>query len=533
MDERLPDSCPSFPELIRAHERELPPEVCASLTAHARRCAGCQARLREAEAILHATGSTLTADVFTDPAARARAARFAQKLHSRKQTRIHRPARRPLQRWLSVAAMLPLLVIGFMLSRPNTTILHADELIARAVTQARQRPGLEEGAVAMQRVRIRMMPARETASSGSHGARYAPFLAVRELENGSSVQAWPAAATAVSMASTGGVVGARETDDPSLARLLEAHHFDWREPLGLRGFLAWRATLTEKRDRVTLSSDAEFVLRTSTPEGLLREVHLTLDRQTFRVIRQLLVFEGIGSLEVEEIAEWVRRGKPAGTVLVAEAAAVESSAPRLARLPVASERTEVAPIALAAWLDRTFGPGVSPTKATFVPDVRHLLADATRQLNALYALAPHPSDAAIWGEPKEPANGDPNGIVPVSVSTVSGGSADAAQAGAADHTAAIDQRYREMNATLGRLSSRMAVLFGSTPRCEARDHAPADWSSRTAAGLDRSRRLERLMQDVLAQSDVTDDERSPDGARQASRAFDALWDTMNCGAARD
>lgn len=529
MDERRPDSCPSFSELIRAHERELPPEECASVTAHAGRCAACQARLREADAIIQAAGSTLTVDVFNDPASRARAERFAEKLHERKQTRIHRPAQRPMHRWVSVAAVLPLLITGLLLSRPNTTILHADELIARAVTQARQRPA---GAIAMQRVRIRLTPAMNAAPTESGATRYRPFLAVRELTNGAGAQAWPIAASVTSAAAVA-------ADDASLTRLLEAHRFDWREPLNIERFLAWRATLSDRRDRVSVPNDAEFVLRTTTPEGLLREVHLTLDRRTFRVVRQLLVFDGIGSLEIEEIAEWVRRDAPADVMRVTETAAVETPALRLLpRAPVAPERIDAAPVALTIWLDRTFGPGVSPTKATFVPDVRHLLADATRQLNALYALAPRPSDAAIWGEPKEPASGDPSAFIePTAVTAGNGlasGPTDASQAEGADHAASVDQRYREVNTTLGRLSSRMAVMFGSTSRCEARDRAPADWSSRTAAGLDRSRRLERLMQTLLAQADVPDAERSPDGERQASRAFDALWDAMNCGsAARD
>lgn len=323
MCERDVERCPTLADMERASDGELSsPAERDAFDAHLRRCPACRDRRQGYASFTRRIGQTLTGD---DEAPRARprrtramrSARFAEALHSRKQAHIHRrTAARPLLRWLSVAAVAPLLAVGILFSRTNTVVVHADELLTRAVTFERARP-----VGSMQRVRIRLMPAYDGASLGPRtdtreatraaDTRYAPFLVVRELTNGVGADAWPSAASA-------------NGDAVSVTRLLAQHRLDWRTPLSIEAVRAWRDGLGQKRDHVTPHGTRELLLRTTTMEGVLREVQVTVRRETFHVTRQLLVFDGIGRIEIEEIAEWVRP-EPA-TVLASAAAAPAAAA---------------------------------------------------------------------------------------------------------------------------------------------------------------------------------------------------------------
>lgn len=597
MCERDVERCPTLADMERASDGELSsPAERDAFDAHLRRCPACRDRMQGYASFTRRIGQTLTGD---DESRRTRprrtramrSARFAEALHSRKQAHIHRrTASRPLMRWLSVAAVAPLLAIGILFSRTNTVVVHADELLTRAVTFERARP-----VGSMQRVRIRLMPAYDRSGLGARtdtreatragDTRYAPFLVVRELTNGVGADAWP------SIASANG-------DTVSVTRLLAQHRLDWRTPLSIEAVRAWRDGLGQKRDHVTPHGRRELLLRTTTMEGLLREVQVTVRRETFHVTRQLLVFDGIGRIEIEEIAEWVRP-QPA-TVLASAAAApaavalpeldalqraeldarlvlrdagadlggdvrvssgadavrvegrIGSAALRralsaqLSAVPLVRVALSAAAPAAAEAGSPEFGATTSDASASGAPAFGAVSSGATSSEAVPSGAAARPAlgrwlNRTFGEEPSEakrtfvPRLEGLIHTVTLRLTALDALSSRYADAGAAPLSPAaraklqrlLDLHYRALNTDLHALDARVAVLFGSTARPEPAEIAPADWARRVDAGLVHARALDRLLDTLLTRDDLLADERQPDGPRALSREFSALWEAVN------
>jgi hypothetical protein len=169
-------------------------------------------------------------------------------------------------------------------------VVQADELLERAATVERRRP-----AGSAQRLRMRLLP----NDTPLHAMAKPSFTGIEELTDGMTVIG-PTATVPDGMPET-------------LARLLEQHQFDWRQPFSVARFKMLRGTLVHRHDRViedTLTGQPVLVLRATADDGDLREAELIVERDTFHVIRETFVFQGVGRLEIEEVAQWVRHAEP-------------------------------------------------------------------------------------------------------------------------------------------------------------------------------------------------------------------------------
>jgi hypothetical protein len=96
-------------------------------------------------------------------------------------------------------------------------------------------------------------------------------------------------------------------DDPGMARLrglFTAAHYSWREPLSARSYRAWRNSLPEKRDSVSVvqvpGEKQSYRVKTDSPIGLLRSVSLTLRGEDLRPTNGTFAFYGEGAVESAE-----------------------------------------------------------------------------------------------------------------------------------------------------------------------------------------------------------------------------------------
>ncbi len=87
------------------------------------------------------------------------------------------------------------------------------------------------------------------------------------------------------------------TDMARLQRAFASAHYDWIDPLSARSFLAWRRTLPEKQDAVSVvgtGAGRAYRVRTSTPAGSLRAASLTVMAADWRPSEADFEFERIG-----------------------------------------------------------------------------------------------------------------------------------------------------------------------------------------------------------------------------------------------
>ena len=289
-----------------------------------------------------------------------------------------------------------------------------------------------------------------------------------------------------------------------------------REPLGLAGVQAWRASLGEKHDEVFDRGDL-LVLKTTTSEGALRELELTVRRHNYHIVKLTLAFEGIGRLEIAEIEESVRRaaktaaplatspGAPAGmTGASAPALAARAAATASVSAPVAAPVTRtLAASGLSRWLDRTFGS--RPQRAAFVPDLQRRMTDVRQQLGALDTLARRYPEAEVEQ-----------------------------QWNSADRAALrrrVDQAYGAIRRDLNDLDARVGILFGSSNRALPLGDAPPDWRRRAAVALAHAEAMDREVRHLLMFDDVPSAEAQAKGTAPAVLStFSALWDVVHAPA---
>jgi hypothetical protein len=541
------ERCPTLEELLQAADCELSPEAHATVLQHLQQCAVCQARDRHALRTLRDVHGYL-AGAFGEERQQARQQDFQAGLHKRKQSLIHHPIGSPLRRWLPMAALTPVLIVALLLSRTGTVVLQADELLHRAVHAERMRP---RGAV--QRVRVRLMPPGALALPPRATAS---FTLVQELTDGTA-SVTPAAPAAAAAALT--------SVPMSLAHRLSTHRFDWRRPLDVARFDAWRGTLTHKDDQVIAIADAPLlVLRTTTTDDTdLIEAELTVQRDDYRVVRAAFVFDGVGRLEIEELAQWVRR-----TVAPVTARAAAGD-PALA--PDLLTRTELSTRLLLAQtgLDLPGTMRVSQAAEEVRIDGSWPSAAQRRALNGRLLALPHVAvhlrltdsdesdDVSVASHtfPLRPESSlaaflartffdtrERDAFLPELVrlttavrqrltvlhalaerypeSAVRGFS----MASRATWQQLLEWHYRQLRADLNGLDTRVRVLSGSESRAYPLASLPVDWTRRVAGGVAQAITFDRLVQEFLAQQDLPSEQAR--GQDSLSRTFRALWDAV-------
>jgi hypothetical protein len=393
-------------------------------------------------------------------AAEARFQRFLEKLHALKQQRIHRPAGWPIRRWLPIAVAL--VVIAVLLFEPRNVVINADTLVAQASRVERARPaaGLE------QRVHITLTPPNGLAMPGFGVASY---TTEQDVLDGIVTTSGPTTL---------------EGTPAMLSQRLARHRFNWRQPLSAICFDSWRRALPHKHDEVIARNGSngspELVLRTTTADdGDLREVELTIERDSYRVSHEVFVFDDIGRLEIDQSLQWTRHIAPAPAPAPSRVASTLGKRPVRDRVEPLEARSIVAQPDLGRWLDRRYGD--TADRDSFMPKLRRLTGAVRQHLDGLQDL-----------EGRYPG-------------------ADGAQSSPVAHARfqrQVDLQFQTLRDDLDALAPQILVLTfdpKNTSQLSApasrEEPAPPDWSRRVDAGKSYAFQLDRLVDELRAYDD--------------------------------
>jgi hypothetical protein len=545
-DQADPGRCPPLADLLLAVEQELPAARQAVVQTHLQHCEACQQSVARTNSYVEAYESERGEDRTAE-----RLVRFRERVRTEQRARVARSLRVPsLRRWLPIAAVVPLLVVGALLSRKYTAVVQAEELLTRAVAQERRVP-----AGTIQQVRIRLTPP---------GVQVKAVSLVREIGD-------HAVARTVSGRPGIGDPSEPVADEATLERLLTTNNFDWRRPLNVDRFQTWRASLTRKKDSVMLTGDSLLVLRTTTTEGMLREAELTVRRDDFHAVRQALVLDGIGRIEIEEVSAWITPSSSVASTLVASAKqnttdtqdaraaldgetlddaeldarialrvlgadllphvrvarsvrgiTIDGTVPsarqkqalvsRFASLAHVQTMLRVAPDAaggvaagakigpgLSRWLARTFGQvsidsGAAGLAGAGTPDATNTAGNNTATINTA-ALGVGPADSAAdryLPDVMSAAAAVQQRVAALRTlasrypETVVDRLSPAAQA---KLQMLVDAHYRALASHMDRLDNHLALILGSTTRMKWAAHAPEAWQQHVAAAVAPTGRL--------------------------------------------
>ena len=391
------------------------------------------------------------------------------------------------------AATLAAIVIGLLLFRPAAAVIHAEELIERAIAyerehtvgsrqRVRQTFNTNTGMIALGRV-------ASGTSSATDTPRMTSFSVVRDVVDG------------LYSAEMRLVRASDREAHVELARLFAKYQFDSGRPFCVTCYSAWRASLPRKRDTLTLTGDT-YLLRTTAFEGDLREVMLSFDRDSYRLVRQALLFEGLGVIVVEELAH---QAAPAQQRLSASRAmdTVVVAPSVTSRPPAAGDHARKAARqpSLSRWLDRTFLPSASAARSTFLPDVERRSSAVRQHLIVLQRLANISESAKLK-----------NGT-------------DADRAKLAQQ---VELEYQAMVTHLRELEIRLMLLLGPGGRSlESRTPVPTDWQYRVSTALPHATRLQHRLRRIFTFDDLPHEETQPSRPRSARAAFEALWESVH------
>ena len=475
--------CPALEDLLLAEEGELSPPAQARVSAHQAQCVTCQSALEGVAGIVsmvgHVTKQVGQSESGSTPdPAEARFQRFLVKLHARRQQRIfEKPTGWPVRRWLTIAA-LPLLILGFIFIEPHTAVIEADELVRYAANAEATRP---DGT--SQRVAIKLRPSSHFAMSG---------VGVREINDELEML------NGIVVSSASVKLQGRAA---SIAQMLAEHRFHWAQPLSVSDFNAWRSALAHKHDEVIpIRGTSWIALRTTTTDdGDLHEVELTIERDSYRVVGQSFVFETMGTLEIQQIALSVRHVAPAPAPAATEVARIQTRPTRPApeRIPPIGTLPAGPQPDLSRFLDRRLGN--SPARADFMPALRRLTGSIRQRLDALQDLSS-----------RYPGSDGPQ----------------ASPSARARMQRELDLQYQSLREDLDALYKRIFTLTLEPNARSSRamapgtrePRAPEDWSRRVDAARAQAFTLDRLTGELRGYDDL------PDPVRQRiADTFDALW----------
>jgi hypothetical protein len=463
-----------------------------------------------------------------------------QRLRARRRTRIRTRLAWPLSRFATIALGSPILVVALVILHDRSQApVDAEELL-RDIAVHESAP---DTADLVQRIQMHATPHLDpTAPPGRH----APHE--RSTSGTPFSRVWDV--------TTGALDPTPSADVPLwIADALEAHHFDWREPLGIARIREWRAALKQKADDITVTSDGQyFLLRTTTEEGNLRGAELLVRRDTHAVVRQMLDFDGIGRVEIEEIARWARGAAPAGIAVPTFARAVDRQTLRRAELdarlllhemkldlrpeiqvsrtpegiridgavPSAGTRrtlsqraaalehvqiavhaqsrtTALAPIvrsrSFARHLDSVLGHN-TPVRAAYATKLVDLVTIVGQRLRILDELS-----RTFPGRWSAPADADLLRL-------------------AKAHNRRLDKELTDLNLHL------QAVTVTSPRSQSARLGASKSWQQRTTEKRDQAAALGRLVADLLVREDTSSDDVPSAALERVSDAFNTLWNLI-------
>lgn len=274
--------CPTPTDLLLALDGDLPWPQRLFVHAHLWRCPTCREERRETEDMRRVLRRAYTQDelrVLVAPLMRDRLT-------------VTRSSPTPMRvRVRLVGALVFLLVLLFGVGRNAPTLRAADRLLSKAMTNEQQLPPL-----ALQRIAFAFRAA-ETAGRPSSAGQAPPHW--REFRSALS-------STSVVVQNVGNTSAPRTPPDISttLAKLLARYqfHFDPSRPLSVQPFLDWRKSLPQRQDEVTPDIGFERTLKTTTNSGVLRSVELVVRRDDYHPVKQTMLFEGIGRLEIHELS---------------------------------------------------------------------------------------------------------------------------------------------------------------------------------------------------------------------------------------
>lgn len=550
--------CPELGLLLLASEGGLPARQLVAVREHLRQCASCRERLGEAARLI----DDFASDAIPLPAPTDASANpydtFRERLRLESTlSSLARPvtaSRWPslsLRPWLPVAAAIPFVVVGLLLSDRYMSTVKADELLAQAVVQERAVPR-----ATVRRVRIRL-----NTPIGRRPAVRAAAPGAAQPRRDDVPQAFPPTETVICDVGDSAFVEARALTpaEAVLAQLFAAHRFDLNDPINASHFQAWRSSLAHKRDVVgKRQGNTLLALQTTTDEGVLRRAELVVRQADYHPVRQTWLFEGFGEVEVVELASWVAelpraapklpaavphrhalddaelearralhaaaadldagveirrsarrvevRGSVAsghGTDLRARLGAIDLVLPLLRSAPPGAPPVARPPTdtGLALWRARTFSrnPGVADAfLATLVQHVERLRARA----NAYDALA------VRYSEPE--------------TQMLSPRSQKKLESLVEAHRRGLLDEIEEVDAQLG-------LLLGSTTRSRLEAGAADDWRGRAVQASAAATKLRDAVQRLVREEDLpspttpSGDREAPAAVGDVRRATDDLW----------
>jgi hypothetical protein len=485
------------------HDMSISPRRRARIFEHVRCCESCQMHLERAvDGVLHGLHEIYKEAYEVNQAAvlRGRETRFRRELHT--QNKVLTPplgSTSPQKQRLPIApiaATLAALAVGVMLLRPAAVVIHAEELIDRAIAYDR-----EHIAGLRQRVRRDFSTGMMALTRPVPGlAKITAFSDVRDVVGGT-----------VSTGMRLVAAGDREPHD-EITRLFAKHHFDWNRPLCLTCYREWRGSLSRKHDTTTLTGDM-LVLTTTTSEGELREVTLTFRRDPYRLVRQTFLFEGLGHFVIEEQER--HEAAPASQLASAAAsrAVVDAGTGTLApgvgsRPPAVGDPSRSASRrpALSRWLDRTFPSSASAARSAFLPDIERRSSSVRQHLIELQRLASISESAKVK-----------NGT-------------DAERAVVQQQ---VELEYQALITHLSALEGSLSVLFGNRDRSlDFPTVLPTDWERRASTAMPHATRLEHRLQRIFTRDDLPPEDTKASRPRSARASFEALWESIH-GVARE
>jgi hypothetical protein len=414
------------------------------------------------------------------------------------------------------AVGLPLLLVILLLSRINTPVVHAEELLARAVAS-------EKGDAPDAARRVRMHLERPFDNA-------APYMIAR---------------AAVSL-----------DDMPDeLARALSRYPLNLEHPLSAGAFAKWHAGLTQPRDRVSVTRDGLLLLSVTTTDPILQRAVLVVQPVNYHPVRLTLEFSKVGLFEIEEIrpagSETLVRAavEPEATVsaddaldraelearLALRAADLDLGAihvtrtatsirvagrlperassaiiKRLAALPGVEvslpkgrdpdgESTAAIPAgALAQWLARSFAD--SNVRASFIPETTRLTRIVGQRLLALDTLARRYPETEV------------RRLSP---------------AARAAFENLVTSHQEQLTKDVLNLKGRVTALVGAAPRRIPQAGATSNWRHRVTVAIPKARAVEADLHILLSHADLPPRERTRDGRSPLGTDFDALLSTLN------